>query len=144
MAISWSFSLLLPKVQAKTNYYGPSHFMTKTKVCVIHKWHGVKFLKSTNLKCGINLAAFAAELALFEAMIGPKFNAVGVSSVWSFKVSFPNEMGQNSSKLMVYCLPPKVTPPIDYTKGQLISEWIYSVIVSPNIRTKNCQEFCPV
>ena len=32
-----------------------------------------------------------------------------------FKVSFPNEMGQNSSKLMVYCLPPKVTPPIDYT-----------------------------
>ena len=30
------------------------------------------------------------------------------------------------------------------TKGQLISEWIYEVIVSPKIRTKNCQDFCPV
>ena len=29
-------------------------------------------------------------------------------------------------------------------KGQLISEWIYEVIVSPKIRTKNCQNFCPV
>ena len=24
-----------------------------------------------------------------------------------------------------------------------ISEWIYEVIVSPKIRTKNCQDFCP-
>ena len=30
------------------------------------------------------------------------------------------------------------------TKGQTISEWIYEVIVSPKIRTKNCQDFCPV
>ena len=29
-------------------------------------------------------------------------------------------------------------------KGQTISEWIYEVIVSPKIRTKNCQNFCPV
>ena len=29
------------------------------------------------------------------------------------------------------------------TKGQTISEWIYEVIVSPKIRTKNCQDFCP-
>ena len=28
------------------------------------------------------------------------------------------------------------------TKGQLISERIYEV--SPKIRTKNCQDFCPV
>ena len=28
-------------------------------------------------------------------------------------------------------------------KGQTISEWIYEVIVSPKIRTKNCQDFCP-
>ena len=28
-------------------------------------------------------------------------------------------------------------------KGQTISEWIYKVIVSPKIRTKNCQD-CPV
>ena len=27
-------------------------------------------------------------------------------------------------------------------KGQLISEWIYKVIASPKIRTKNCQDFC--
>ena len=40
-----------------------------------------EYINFTNLKCGINLAAFAAELALFEAMIGPKFNAIGVSSV---------------------------------------------------------------
>ena len=30
-----------------------------------------------------------------------------------------------------------------YPKGHLISEWIYEVIVSPKIRTKNCQDFCP-
>ena len=30
------------------------------------------------------------------------------------------------------------------TKGQLFSEWIYEVIVSPKKRTKNCQDFCPV
>ena len=29
------------------------------------------------------------------------------------------------------------------SKGQLISELIYEVIVSPIIRTKNCQDFCP-
>ena len=28
-------------------------------------------------------------------------------------------------------------------KGQLISEWIYEVIVSPKIRTKHCQDLCP-
>ena len=28
-------------------------------------------------------------------------------------------------------------------KGQTISEWIYEVIVSPKIQTKNCQDFCP-
>ena len=28
-------------------------------------------------------------------------------------------------------------------KGQLISEWIYDLIVSPKIWTKNCQDFCP-
>ena len=27
-------------------------------------------------------------------------------------------------------------------KGQLISEWIYEVIASPKIQTKNCQDFC--
>ena len=30
------------------------------------------------------------------------------------------------------------------SKGQTISEWIYEAIVSPKIRTKNCQNFCPV
>ena len=30
-----------------------------------------------------------------------------------------------------------------YTKGQLISEWIYELIVSSKIRTKNCKDFCP-
>ena len=29
------------------------------------------------------------------------------------------------------------------SKGQTISEWIYEVIVSPKIRTKHCQDFCP-
>ena len=29
-------------------------------------------------------------------------------------------------------------------KGQLISERIFEVIVSPKIWTKNCQDFCPV
>ena len=29
------------------------------------------------------------------------------------------------------------------SKGQLISELIYEVIVSPEIRTKNYQDFCP-
>ena len=28
-------------------------------------------------------------------------------------------------------------------KGQLISEWIYEVIVFSKLRTKNCQDFCP-
>ena len=32
---------------------------------------------------------------------------------------------------------------LTFIKGQLISEWIYEVIVSPKIRTKNCQDFCP-
>ena len=30
------------------------------------------------------------------------------------------------------------------SKGQLFSERIYEVIVSPKMRTKNCQDFCPV
>ena len=30
-----------------------------------------------------------------------------------------------------------------YVKGQLISEWMYELIVSPKIRTKNCQDICP-
>ena len=29
------------------------------------------------------------------------------------------------------------------TKGQLDSEWIYEVIVSPKMPTKNYQDFCP-
>jgi hypothetical protein len=29
------------------------------------------------------------------------------------------------------------------SKGQLISEWIYEVIVSPKISTKNFKDFCP-
>ena len=29
-------------------------------------------------------------------------------------------------------------------KEQYISEWIYEVMVSPKIWTKNCEEFCPV
>ena len=29
------------------------------------------------------------------------------------------------------------------TKGQLNSEWIYEVIVSPKIPTKNLKDFCP-
>ena len=28
-------------------------------------------------------------------------------------------------------------------KGQLNSEWIYEVIVSPKVPTKNCKDFCP-
>ena len=31
-----------------------------------------------------------------------------------------------------------------FIEGQTISEWIYEVIVSPKIWTKNCQDFCPV
>ena len=30
-----------------------------------------------------------------------------------------------------------------FLKGQLISEWIFEVIVSPKIQTKNYQDFCP-
>ena len=37
--------------------------------------------------------------------------------------------------------PPKKWSP--FAKGQLISEWIYEVIVSPKIKKKNCQDFCP-
>ena len=29
-------------------------------------------------------------------------------------------------------------------KGQIISEWIYEVIISPKIRRINCQDFCPL
>ena len=29
------------------------------------------------------------------------------------------------------------------TKGQLYSEWIYVVIVSPKMQTKNYKDFCP-
>ena len=29
------------------------------------------------------------------------------------------------------------------TKGQLNSEWIYEVIISPKIPTKNYRDFCP-
>ena len=29
------------------------------------------------------------------------------------------------------------------TKGQLDSEWIYEVIVSPKMKTKNYKDFCP-
>ena len=32
---------------------------------------------------------------------------------------------------------------LSFTKGQLISEWIFKVTISPKIRTKNCQDFCP-
>ena len=31
----------------------------------------------------------------------------------------------------------------NYGKGQLNSEWIYEVIVSPKMPTKNYQDFCP-
>ena len=31
----------------------------------------------------------------------------------------------------------------DLSKGQLNSEWIYEVIVSPKMPTKNYQNFCP-
>ena len=34
-------------------------------------------------------------------------------------------------------------PDLLLAKGQTISEWIYEVIVSPKIRTKNSQAFCP-
>lgn len=37
----------------------------------------------------------------------------------------------------------KVSYPIFSAKGQLISERIYKVIVSPKIWTKICQDFCP-
>ena len=41
----------------------------------------------------------------------------------------------------------KIQPKIkisDYsTKGQLNSEWIYDVIVSPNMPTKIFKDFCP-
>ena len=30
-----------------------------------------------------------------------------------------------------------------WAKGQLISEWIYELIVSSKIRTKSCKDFCP-
>ena len=30
-----------------------------------------------------------------------------------------------------------------FTKGQLNSEWIYEVIVSPEMPTKNLKDFCP-
>ena len=32
---------------------------------------------------------------------------------------------------------------IDQAKGQLISEWIYEVIISPKMPTKNFKDFCP-
>ena len=32
----------------------------------------------------------------------------------------------------------------NHSKCHLFSEWIYEVIVSPKIRTKNCRDFCPV
>ena len=31
----------------------------------------------------------------------------------------------------------------DFFKGQLNSEWIYEVIISPKMPTKNYQDFCP-
>jgi hypothetical protein len=31
----------------------------------------------------------------------------------------------------------------DTVKGQLNSEWIYEVIVSPKMPTKNFKEYCP-
>ena len=30
-----------------------------------------------------------------------------------------------------------------WTKGQLYSEWIYDVVVSPKMPTKNFKDFCP-
>ena len=30
-----------------------------------------------------------------------------------------------------------------WPKGQLNSEWIYEVVISPKIQTKNCKDFCP-
>ena len=30
-----------------------------------------------------------------------------------------------------------------YAKGQLNSEWIYEIIVSPKMPTKNFKDFCP-
>ena len=38
---------------------------------------------------------------------------------------------------------PRICKYFEITKGQIISEWIYEVIVSLKIRTKNCQDFCP-
>ena len=32
---------------------------------------------------------------------------------------------------------------VEIAKGQLNSEWIYEVIVSPKMPTKNCKDFCP-
>ena len=51
----------------------------------------------------------------------------------------PEEMDVELHKLHIATFPLRVNP-----KGQLISECIYEVIVSPKIRMKNCQDFCPV
>ena len=32
---------------------------------------------------------------------------------------------------------------MQYDKGQLNSDWIYEVIVSPKMPTKNYEDFCP-
>ena len=40
------------------------------------------------------------------------------------------------------CLNFLFDPSLD-AKGQLNSEWIYKVIVSPKMPTKNYQDFCP-
>ena len=44
-----------------------------------------------------------------------------------------NKFKSMSGKMLNY-----ITP-----KGQLNSEWIYEVIVSPKMPTKNYQDFCP-
>ena len=55
-----------------------------------------------------------------------------------------NERTKAASKLSEMCKALKVEEFFwGDPKGQLNSEWIYEVIVSPKIPTKNCRDFCP-
>ena len=75
------------------------------------------------------------------------FNTVAILTFFNSTMPLPDKdgkyehclkSGRTKIILLLFC-----TQQAGRHKGQLISEWIYQVIVSPKIQTKNCQDFCP-
>ena len=66
----------------------------------------------------------------------------------SFLTSYPLKPYQDTIKFIYSEKATKIckisTVDLTGSKDQTISEWIYEVIVSPKIWTKDCQDFCPV